>query len=202
MVAVNGSLALGLQRRHGWQIVAWAAVAANLPDVDGLTLMLGPMLYAQGHRCWGHNLLVAGLAAVILSGLAYWTDAPTKVQRRLANRWQVFAIAGKQAERPARSWSKLGLWLLVGVAATYSHLLMDMLFSIGKDLPVWGVPLFWPFSSNEWAYPLATWGDPGPTIIFAVSMFAMLRWKQWTSAIAASSLAAVAFYVWIALGTS
>ena len=37
MVGINGALALGLARRHGRQIVAWAG-AALLPDFGGLTI--------------------------------------------------------------------------------------------------------------------------------------------------------------------
>lgn len=44
MIGINGALAMGLQRRHGWQIIALAGFAAVLPDLDGLTLLLGPSL--------------------------------------------------------------------------------------------------------------------------------------------------------------
>jgi hypothetical protein len=50
MIGINGTLALGLNRRHGWQIVAFAGLAAVLPDLDGLAIVLGPSLYADGHR--------------------------------------------------------------------------------------------------------------------------------------------------------
>ena len=65
MVGIDGALALGLQRRHGWQIVALAGVAAVLPDFDGLTILFGIQWYAEGHRLWGHNLLVTGCAALM-----------------------------------------------------------------------------------------------------------------------------------------
>ncbi len=86
MVGINGMLALGLRRRHGWQIVALAGFAAVLPDFDGLTILLGPQCYAEGHRLWAHNLLVAGLAAAVVSAAAYYTDALTRIQRWLARR--------------------------------------------------------------------------------------------------------------------
>ncbi|MEN6458225.1 MAG: hypothetical protein ABFC63_04790 [Thermoguttaceae bacterium] len=53
MIGINGTLAIGLYRRHGWQIVALAGVAAEIPDLDGLAIVLGPSLYADGHRYWG-----------------------------------------------------------------------------------------------------------------------------------------------------
>jgi hypothetical protein len=59
---LGGSLALasGLQRRYGWGIVALAGAAAALPDLDGLSIAFGSQAYANAHRVWGHNLLVAG----------------------------------------------------------------------------------------------------------------------------------------------
>jgi len=89
----------------------------------------------------------------------------------------------------------LGLWIAVGVIAAYSHLLTDVAFSAGRDQPIWGVPLCWPFSNTAYAYPLVRWGDIGATVIFAASMFAMLRWPARIQAIAAGSLMATAAYV-------
>ncbi|MEN6367820.1 MAG: metal-dependent hydrolase [Thermoguttaceae bacterium] len=192
MICINGTLALGLNRRHGWQIVALAGLAANIPDLDGLTILLGPSLYAEGHRLWGHNLLVAGLVAAIVSAVIYQTDAITKSQKWLAEHWKALAITDKQTPR---RFSELGLWIVVGVLAAYSHLLMDTMFSVGKNLPVWGVPLFWPFSKTEWAYPLVRWGNIGATVILAISMFLMVRWPTWIRSIALSSLVAVAGYM-------
>ncbi len=87
------------------------------------------------------------------------------------------------------------MWILVGVVAAYSHLLMDIVFSAGRGQPIWGVPLCWPFSDTAYAYPLVRWGDVGATLIFAASMFAMLRWPTRSQTIAAASLLAVAAYM-------
>ncbi|MFZ1936070.1 MAG: hypothetical protein WCB27_09895 [Thermoguttaceae bacterium] len=46
-----------------------------------------------------------------------------------------------------------------------------------------------------YAYPLVRWGDVGATLIFAASMFAMLRWPARLRTIAAASLLAVAAYM-------
>jgi membrane-bound metal-dependent hydrolase YbcI (DUF457 family) len=216
MVGINGALALGLARRHGWQIVAWAGFAAVLPDLDGLTILLGLQCYAEGHRLWAHNLLVTGLAAAVLSAAAFYSDAPTRIQRWFAKYrcgraaestrrpcWGGSCTAAPRAtadtelavQPPAqRSVGELLLWIVVGVVAAYSHLLTDVLFSVGTNMPIWGVPLFWPFSDAAYAYPLVRWGDVGTTLILAASMFAMLRWPARLQAIAAVSLLAVAAY--------
>ncbi len=196
MIGIDGALALGLHRRYGWQIVAFAGFAALVPDFDGLAILAGPYLYAEGHRLWGHNLLVAGLFAAVVSVVAYQADVPGKIQARLARRWKMFSLGGGQTEEPAqRCWRELCLWVLVGVAAVYSHLLMDMVFSAGKNLPIWGVPLLWPFADTVYAYPMLPWGNAGVTIIFVVSMFAMLRWREWVRTIAVVTLSAVIVYI-------
>ena len=84
--------------------------------------------------------------------------------------------------------------MAVGVLAAYSHLLMDVVFSAGNGLPIWGVPLCWPFSSTTYAYPLMRWGDIGATLILAAAMFAMLRWPV---RMQRRSLVAVAGYLTI-----
>ncbi len=70
---LGGSLALvlGCQRRHGWGLIAAAALAANTPDWDALTLAFGGWAYAQAHRVWGHNLLVASCTGILVGLLAY-----------------------------------------------------------------------------------------------------------------------------------
>lgn len=197
MTGIDVALAAGLHRRYGWQIVAWAGFAAVLPDLDGLTILLGSSLYADGHRLWGHNLLVAGLVAAVVSAIAYQTDAPTKVQSWLANHWKTFPVTGDPTATTAHRRCGLCLWIIVGVAASYSHLLMDVAFSAGGNLPIWGVPLFWPFSDTAWAYPLVPWGNIGVTVIFALSMFAILRWPARITTIARGTLAAVIVYMMI-----
>jgi membrane-bound metal-dependent hydrolase YbcI (DUF457 family) len=197
MLGIDGALALGLHRRHGWQIVALAGLAAVLPDFDGLTILLGPNLYAEAHRLWGHNLLVAGLVAAVASIVVYQTDVLTKTQKWLARRWKALPDSSPP---PAHRWSELLLWVVVGVVAAYSHLLMDIFFSGGRQLQTWGVPVLWPFVSTTWAYPLVPWGDIGVTVIFAVSMFAMLRWQEWIRTIATGTLIAVSAYM-VACGT-
>ena len=194
MVGIDGALAAGLHRRHGWPIVAMAGFTAMLPDWDGLTILLGPSYYAQAHRVWGHNLLVAGLLAMLVSGLAYRFDWPIRIQQWMGRHWRELDLGGAAAYVP-RCTSGWRLWLAVGVLAAYSHLLVDMLFSAGRNMPVWGVPLLWPFSDVAWAYPLVPWGDIGATIIFSAGMFAMLHWRAWTRTIATGTLGLVAGYV-------
>jgi membrane-bound metal-dependent hydrolase YbcI (DUF457 family) len=194
MLGVDGALAAGLYRRYGWEIVAWSGLAAALPDWDGLTLLVGSSTYAAGHRVWGHGLLVAGLAAVILGMAACRWDLFGRVRRAVLPRGA--AVAARPVEEPVPSgWALLLVWAIVGLVAAYSHLAMDVLYSYGRNLPVWDVPLLWPFSTRGFAYPAVPWGDPGTTLIFAAGMLAMARWRSATQRIAAITLALVAGYI-------
>ncbi len=74
MVGINAALAFGLHRRGGWRLVALAGLCAALPDWDGLPLLLGNSWYAEGHRVWGHNLLVGAATAAILATVLYRFD--------------------------------------------------------------------------------------------------------------------------------
>lgn len=148
----------------------------------------------MGTDIGGHNLLVAGLAAMVISTVAYQWNVLNRIQGWLAKHWKALAVCG-QVKTPPHRRSELFLWIVIGVLAAYSHLLIDAMFSVGKNLPIWGVHLLWPFTGTIWAYPLVPWGNIGVTVIFAMSMFAMLRWPAWIRAIAASSLIAVAGYM-------
>ena len=143
---------------------------------------------------WGHNLLVVGLSAILVSGLAYRYQWPIRFQQWMGKRWRVFALNGEAACIPVCTggWR---LWTTVGLLAAYSHLLSDVLFSAGRDKHVWGVPLGWPFSPFAMAYPLVLWGDIGVTLLFVAGMFAMFRWRPATRTIAASVLAMVIGYI-------
>jgi membrane-bound metal-dependent hydrolase YbcI (DUF457 family) len=197
MIGIDGALALGLERRQGWQIVALAGIAAVLPDVDGLTILFGIQCYSDGHRVWAHNLLVAAMTAAIVSVVMCRTDILTQGRDWLGKRVAAFSDRDSAPVQASRGWATLGLWLTVGIAAAYSHLLADMAASIGRDMPVWGVPLLWPFSDRAFAMPLIRWGDVGPTLILAAGMFAMLRWQKRTQSIAIGALAATAAYLLI-----
>lgn len=194
MLAIDTALAAGLHRRGGWQIIALAGTAAVLPDWDGLTLLAGAAAYAEGHRVWGHNLLAATLAGTILAVVAYRFALFDRLHRALAKRWKVVATADPGTKN-AQPRGALALWIAVGVLAAMSHLAADLVFSSGKGLSDWPVPLAWPFSDTAWARPMVRWGDVGPAIVFSAGLLAMARWRSWTQPIAAVTLALVGTYI-------
>ncbi len=189
MFGVNLALTAGVQRRHGWGLVGAAAVAAALPDWDGLSILLGGSAFAAAHRVWGHNLLAAGLSGAAVGVIALLVVRSDRVRARL-----VLPGAPLPAS-PPRSLATPAMWAVVGALAGLSHLPADIVFNGGTDLPVWPVPLLWPFSREGWAVPVVPWGDLTVTLLFVAEMFALYRWRGRERAIAVLTLAVGSAYL-------
>ena len=200
-LGANLVLATGLNKKHGWQTVALAAVCANLPDWDGLTLFWSVSLFDTAHRVWGHNLLVCSFLALLCGGIDYRYDIVTRTAQRLV-RWAKFAVSDDLlAIRTQFSRSGLAIWLLIALITAWSHLVGDMVFSGTATLADWELKLFYPFSDRGFVYPLISWGNVGVTVIFILGMFAMLRWKDQTAWIARLTLVVAFGYVCSDIGT-
>jgi membrane-bound metal-dependent hydrolase YbcI (DUF457 family) len=197
MLGVTGTLAAGLHRRHGWPIVAVAGAAAILPDWDGLSLAFGAAAFDQVHRAWGHNLFAAIVAGSLVAVLEYRFGWLERAGVRLCRKLKLpQPDSDPTGPRQLRS-SNLAIWIVVGVAASLSHLGADVLFSGHATLPDWGIRLFWPFCDRALAYPMVPWGDPGVSLIFAAGMFGMVRWPTRLQCVAGATLAAGTVYVLI-----
>ncbi len=195
MLGATGAMAAGLHRRS-WQIVALAGAAAVLPDWDGLSILLGAAAFDHIHRTVGHNVLVATIVAVIASLAEYRFRTLARCGAALSRRIEGFSLApGSPGEGPMLLRESVFLWILVAVLATWSHLAADLLFSGHAQLSDWGLKLLWPFSDRAWVFPAVRWGDPWPTIILVVGMFAMLRWRDRLQGVAALTLAALVGYI-------
>ena len=193
MLGATGAMAAGLHRR-GWEIVAVATVAAVLPDWDGLSLLFGASAFDRFHRVVGHSVFTATLIALGAALAEYRFRLLPRCRAFLARHIQGI---GEQSARPegAASAKELGLWLIVAVLATVSHLIADVLVSGHATLSDWGLKLFWPFSDRAYAFPVIRWGDPLPTVILVAGMFAMLRWRTRVQGLAALTLAALVGYI-------
>jgi membrane-bound metal-dependent hydrolase YbcI (DUF457 family) len=189
MFGANLALLAGVRRRHGWGIVAAAAVAAALPDWDGLSIVFGPAAYASAHRVWGHNLLVAGLGGVAAGLLGLLSARSARIRSLLAR------PPATPSPPPPETAAAPVVWAAVGALAGLSHLPADVVFNGGSDLPAWPVPLLWPFSRRGWALPLVPWGDVTVTLVFVAEMFALYRWPQQDRVLAALALAAGSAYL-------
>jgi membrane-bound metal-dependent hydrolase YbcI (DUF457 family) len=174
LLGAAAAIAAGACRRHGWPLVATAAVAAMLPDWDDLSTLLGPDVRRTVHRVWGHNLLVAMPAAGLLGAVGY------------------LCYRSARGRRPV---SGLAAWVAVAMLAALSHLLADVVYSKEPAAASWPVAFFWPFSRRGWAVPVLTTADHVGTAVLAVGLLAGLRWPAYSRLLAGLTLAAVAGYV-------
>lgn len=202
LLGINGALATGLHRRYGWQVVALAGLVAISPDWDGLTLVLGPVLFDQAHRVWGHSLLTCGLLGILIGVFDYRFDIVTRLAnvsarglRRCGLELPAEQGLGALPLRRERTVAGYAVWTLVAIAAALSHLAADLVVSGTATLGDWKLQLLWPFSTEGWIYPHVHWGDPGMTIIFVMGMLAMYRWRNRLQLIAAATLLGVAAYI-------
>jgi membrane-bound metal-dependent hydrolase YbcI (DUF457 family) len=187
MIGATLAVAIGARRRHGWPIVAMAAVAAMLPDWDDLSMLFGPAVRRQVHRVWGHNLLVALPAGALFAAICYlcWRAArggrvPPPFPARLER---------ADLDRPAP-----GAWMAVGVLACVSHLLADVIYSGDRNGAPWPVAFLWPFSRQGVALPVLSTGDRVATVLLAVGLAVACCWSCCARLTAGLTLIAVAGY--------
>src|SRR5262245_40876712 len=140
MLGITGSVAVGLQRTHGWQILAMAAVAAISPDWDGLTLVFGAHLFDLAHRVWGHNIVVCATFGALIGALDYRYDYSTRLARWWLRLLRVEAPTEFEIRTRFVSREML-LWIVVGTIAALSHLVADMVVSGSATLTDWEVQL-------------------------------------------------------------
>lgn len=225
LLGATGAIAAGLHRPYGWPIVGMAAVAALLPDWDGLSILLGADVLDRVHRVIGHNLAVCVLLGAAFAAADYRWGMILRVQRWTGRRMRMFAIEDGLPKRVGfidlcivnarikgvppgdraspslighagvNKGRDLGVWVSVGVAASLSHLAADLVYSGHAKYADWGLKLFWPFSDRAFVYPMVPWGDIGAAAILSVGMFAMIRWRSRVQTIAGTTLAAVAGYI-------
>lgn len=195
MLGVTGTLAAGLHRRRGWQIVALGGVVSVLPDWDGLSILCGAAVFDRVHRTVGHSLPVCILLGAVVAALDYRLSLIARAREFLGRWLRLFASKGPSAVRSAFCVREAAVWIAVGVLASLGHLAVDLVFSGHEVFSDWGLRLFWPFSDQVWAYPVVSWGDPSVSLIFAASMFAMVRWPSRLQTIAAVTLCLVLGYI-------
>ena len=195
LLGATGATAAGLHRPYGWPIVAMAAVTAVLPDWDGLSIVFGADMLDRVHRVIGHNLLVCVLLGATLAAADYRWAMILRVKRWTGRRIRVFAVEDNLPQRLAFNTRDLGIWVLVGVLASLSHLGADLVYSGHAEYSDWGLKLFWPFSDRTFVHPMVPWGDIGTAVILSVGMFAMIGWRSRSRAIAGTTLVAVLAYI-------
>src|SRR5262249_22650860 len=155
-----------------------------------------PTAYSSVHRVWGHNLIAAVTAGVLVGSLGLLCHHSVRVRRQttLLLRKLGQPSTAQQADPPFSAHA-LAVWLAVRVLACLSHLPADLIYSGSPPAPDWPVPLLWPFSGRGWSFPILAWGDLGPTVIFVGEMFALYRWRTHAQLVAWVTLLAVGGYL-------
>ncbi len=192
LVGVHLALALGWQRSIGWPAVALAGVASNVPDWDGLPMLVDMQAFEAGHRVWGHNLL----AIAIASGFLAWSQVRWRWCDRIAAQvWRMVdrtAVPGSQGPT-----GKLSGACALGIAAAAQlvHLPCDLVVSGGHGLSDWPIRPLWPFSEVAFVFPLIPWGDVGPTVILMAGAIWAAKHPAQVTAVSAVTLAFLGVYL-------
>ena len=205
LVGIHLAIALRLHRYFGWQAVAMAGIASNLPDWDGLPMLIDMRRFEWGHRVWGHNLF-----AIILSSLALaWTQQHFHWIDRLSQRLRRFlpttspAVSTTFPSAPmspplgqglAGRYPLMAAWLIAMLVQAI-HLPCDMVVSGGNGLTDWPIQILWPLSQREFVFPLIPWGDIGPTVILMTGVILLAKKIAKESYVSIGTLALLCLYL-------
>lgn len=175
MVGVLGAMALGLHKRFGWQIVAFAAVISNVPDMDGLPMLFDMERFESGHRVWGHNFLLIVATSICLG----WTQARFKWIQKIVAYAIDFLPSEVNRSQPSRHLPiPILVLIFVGIGFQTLHLVCDMVVSGGQGLSNWPVKPFWPIWQVGYVYPLIPWGDVGPTVVMMAGIIGIAKFGR------------------------
>ncbi len=196
MLGANAVLASGLHRRYGWHVVVLAGVCAVAPDWDGLTLLYDVQTFDRGHRVWGHNLLACFLTGILLGSIDYRYDLSGRLASYFASKRKPELVPdGSMRRKLGKEFSGWAVWILVGILAALSQIPADSVVSSGHGLSDWPLKPLWPFSQQEFIYPMVQWGDPGITLIFCAGMITMARCQRRLQLVAILTLLLVVGYI-------
>ena len=175
MVGILGAMALGLHKRFGWRIVAFAAVISNVPDMDGLPMLFDMERFESGHRVWGHNFLLIVATSICLG----WTQARFKWIQKIVAYAIDFLPSQVNRSQPSRHFPiPILVLIFVGIGFQTLHLVCDMVVSGGQGLSNWPVKPFWPIWQVGYVYPLIPWGDVGPTVVMMAGIIGIAKFGR------------------------
>ena len=164
------ALAAGVQRKFGPAIVLTAAASASLPDWDDLP--------GGVHRVWGHSLLIAPLASGLAGSLGY-------LCYRSARRMNGSGLL----------WREWRVWILIGVVASLTHVLGDLVYC-GQEAGLdWPVVLFWPLTRDGWGLPTVAWADRGLTIILGTALVVACILRRHAQLIGVTAVVVAVMYI-------
>ena len=197
LVGIHLAIAAGSHRWSGWPLVGLAALASNVPDLDGLPMLIDMQRFEQLHRVLFHNFLAIVLTSAMLAcSEAYWGWI-NRLTRLLILK---FATPESANGAPATVVGGQSPWILTlffstAFVAQTAHLPCDMVVSGGSGLSDWHVLPFWPFSDRGFVFALVPWGDIGPTLILMAGTIWMAKRRSGLSRIALITLSTLIVYL-------
>lgn len=219
LVGIHCAMMLGLHRSYGWRAIAVAGIASNLPDWDGLPMLIDMERFEIGHRVWGHNVFSIAVASVLFS-LVQWrfdwlgwmaqrfsgnkTTATELKQEVSELKVNGQAPAGEtetgqsqSSHRQSGHWQTQSLLVLfiVALAVQLIHLPCDMVVSGGNGLSNWPIRPWWPMDNTAYVYPMIPWGDVGPTLILMIGVIVAAKLQRQLAAISAGSILTLVVYL-------
>jgi len=192
LVGILGAFSMGLHTRFGWAAIAYAAVVSNIPDLDGLPMLVDMARFEGGHRVWGHNLIAICVTAVVIGLLQVrwqWIE-------RIALRTVKFLPSGMASPIELSDTPRINLFALIVIGIVFQclHLICDITVSGGQGLSDWHVKPFWPINDVGYVFPLIPWGDVGPTFIMMLGVIGIAKMGH-TRRIATLTLCLLCLYL-------
>ncbi|WP_372922693.1 metal-dependent hydrolase [Roseovarius sp.] len=191
LVGILGGFSIGLHTRFGWTAIAFAAIISNVPDLDGLPILIDMQGFEVGHRVWGHNLLAIAVSTLLIAAFQYRFHWIERCAEKLK---PVLPKDSQELERTGATRPGFLSLCLIGVAFQCVHLICDMTVSGGHGLSDWLVRPFWPFEDSGFVFPLIPWGDVGPTVIMMLAVIGIAKFGN-ASRIAIFALTLLCIYM-------
>lgn len=138
----------GFNRKAAYATLAMT-IAAELPDIDVLWAVKGPVAAFQHHRGWTHSFIGLPLEASAVVGFVW-----------LLHRWRIRRNPAKSPAAPVNWW----LLFAFSIIALLSHLLLDWTNN-------YGLRPFFPFNPRWYAGSFVFIFEP---IIFALLLIALV----------------------------
>jgi LexA-binding, inner membrane-associated putative hydrolase len=196
LVGIHVAFAMGLHRMLGWRSVAMAGIVSNVPDWDGLPMLIDMQRFESGHRAWGHGILSIVLTSLVLGCSQNQWDWIGRISRRMRIVENDRLRAGNaNFQRSAPTISGAIAFTTVGLLSQALHLPCDMVVSGGNGLSDWAIKPWWPFFDASYVYPLIPWGDVGPIILMMAGIIAIAKCKTHISKISWITIVALCIYL-------
>jgi inner membrane protein len=152
----------GFNRKAAYATIAMT-IAAELPDLDTLWSIGGPVAAFQHHRGWTHTLLGLPFEAAFVVG-AIWLFHQWRYRRAAATTLDGVSVDTHRFRAASRAPARWGLLYAFALVALLSHILLDWTNN-------YGVRPFFPFNPHWYAGSFVFVFEP---IIFAVLLIALI----------------------------